>query len=309
MQNRLKQALLALTIGLIAVLTTGVRAAPAGLDPTLLVQIAVEDLDRSVEFYTETLGFELESVDRELQWARVKTGIDGVTIGIGQQETVKGSGTVSMNFGVEDVDSYRGALEAKGVRFEGPTITVPGVVRLATLHDPDGNRIRLATDLKPGDQAPASAPEPAPVRIEDLAFIAGTWRGELFGANADERWSQPEANHMVGLFRMWNANGPTLYEILEFVETTEDGQPQVHFRFKHINAIKLDQWENDKPLEFVCTEADDNRAVFTATSDEQLAVTNMIYHREGGTLRVTVHGVHDSGEAFAFTAEYQRAGG
>lgn len=145
-----------------------------------------------------------------------------------------------------------------------------------------------------------------PESIDELGFIAGTWRGELFGAQAEERWSEPEANHMVGLFRMWNAKGPTLYEICEFVERTEGGETQIHFRFKHINAIKLDLWEKDKPLEFRCADVEDQRAVFTATSDEQRAVTKMIFHREGDTLRITVHGEHDSGEAFAFTAEYQR---
>jgi len=112
--------------------------------PTLLVQLRVADLDRAVEFYTETLGFELERVDRPLKWARIKSGITGVTIGLGEGEDAKGSGTVSLNFGVGDIDGARRILEARGVVFLGPTQDIPGVVRLADFKDPDGNTIRLA---------------------------------------------------------------------------------------------------------------------------------------------------------------------
>jgi len=147
-----------------------------------------------------------------------------------------------------------------------------------------------------------------PSSIDQLGFIAGTWRGELFGEKIEEHWSQPEAYHMVGVFRMWNTQGPSLYELCEFVETpspdTADVQ-EILLRFKHINAITLDQWETDKPLEFRCTDVTDQRAVFTATSKEQRAVTEMIYHRDEDVLRVMVKGEHDNGEAFEFTAEFE----
>lgn len=126
-------------------------AGQSGAEPrwsgTLLTQVAVTDLDRSVAFYTETLGFTLQRRNDSLQWARIDTGIPNVIIGLGVQPAAKGSGTLSLNFGVEDIDAARAALEAKGVVFNGETMTVPGVVRLAELTDPDGNRIRLAQDI------------------------------------------------------------------------------------------------------------------------------------------------------------------
>ncbi len=114
---------------------------------SLLVQLQVADLDRAVAFYSETLGMEVESVNQDLQWARIKPGIAGVTIGLGVGEPgseVKGSGSVSINLGVNNLDETREILEGKGVEFLGPTLEIPGVVRLADLVDPDGNRIRLA---------------------------------------------------------------------------------------------------------------------------------------------------------------------
>ena len=115
---------------------------------TLLVQIAVSDLDEAVSFYRDTLGFELESRDDDLNWARIKPGIANVTIGLGAGGAAQGSGTMSLNFSVADLDTARATLESRGVVFDGPTITVPGVVRLADLRDLDGNRIRLAQDIK-----------------------------------------------------------------------------------------------------------------------------------------------------------------
>lgn len=110
----------------------------------LLVQLQVADLDRAVAFYSETLGMEVESVNRDIQWARIKPGIRNVTIGLGVGDAAAGSGSSSVNLGVNNLDETRRILEARGVEFLGPTIEIPGVVRLADLKDPDGNTIRLA---------------------------------------------------------------------------------------------------------------------------------------------------------------------
>lgn len=117
--------------------------------PTLLVQMRVADLERSVHFYRDLLDLKVVHRNDELRWVKVSHGMDGVTIGIGQGDDAAGSGTVSINLGVKDVDGARRLLEKRGVSFLQPTITVPGVVKLADLLDPDGNKIRLAQALTP----------------------------------------------------------------------------------------------------------------------------------------------------------------
>ena len=110
----------------------------------LLVQMAVRDLDRSLAFYRDVLELPLASHEPELEWAKFETGMPGVRIGIGRQDSVTGSGTVSINIGVRDVDDARAVLETRGVKFTGPSVNIPGVVKLAGFQDPDGNRLRLA---------------------------------------------------------------------------------------------------------------------------------------------------------------------
>jgi len=112
--------------------------------PTLLVQLGVSDLDRAIEFYTDTLEFRLEERNDQLNWARIDIGMPDVTIGLGAVAEPAGSGTASFNIGVTDIDAARALLESRGVEFLGPTIRIPGVVELADFRDPDGNKIRLA---------------------------------------------------------------------------------------------------------------------------------------------------------------------
>ena len=44
---------------------------------------------------------------------------------------------------VDDLVSAQDDLRHKGVAFEGSVEEIPGVVRIATFRDPDGNRLQL----------------------------------------------------------------------------------------------------------------------------------------------------------------------
>lgn len=48
---------------------------------------------------------------------------------------------------MNDIDSSRKQLEDKDVRFDGDTMEIPGMVKLATFYDPDGNKMMLFQTL------------------------------------------------------------------------------------------------------------------------------------------------------------------
>jgi catechol 2,3-dioxygenase-like lactoylglutathione lyase family enzyme len=115
---------------------------------TLLVQLRVSNLEKAIEFYTSILNFELVKRNDSLHWAELSFGIPGVLVGLGEGEEVRGSGTASLNIGVQNVDRARTVLEHRGVTFLRPTLEIPGKVKLADFVDPDGNKIRLAETIR-----------------------------------------------------------------------------------------------------------------------------------------------------------------
>ena len=119
---------------------------PAGLSyrPELLIQLAVADLNRAIEFYTKVLGFELTERRDDLKFAHIATNVPGLQIGLNAVADPKGTGSAVLNISVADTASARHALEARGVAFLGETVVIPGKVSLAQFADPDGNTLRLA---------------------------------------------------------------------------------------------------------------------------------------------------------------------
>jgi predicted enzyme related to lactoylglutathione lyase len=123
---------------------------PVPWEPSLLIQLQVADLDRSIRFYEGTLGFKVTERRDDLQFAHVDCGLAGLQLGLSAGGTKPPlAGSVVLNFGVTgDIEAVRKQLEEKGVVFLGPTMVIPGKVRLAEFKDPDGYRLRLAKDEK-----------------------------------------------------------------------------------------------------------------------------------------------------------------
>lgn len=113
---------------------------------TMTLAISVRDRHASAKWYSDMLGFELIHHFDEAGWSEMQTKTEGVTLGLGEQAEPAPGNTVPV-FGVSDIVSARKALEAVGVRFDGDTEVVEGMVSTATFFDPDGNAMMLAQDL------------------------------------------------------------------------------------------------------------------------------------------------------------------
>ena len=116
------------------------------LDNTISIAMSVKDRHLSADWYGEKLGFKLIFHIDEAGWSELQTNTDGVTLGLGEH-TEPAPGNMGPVFGVADIDTARKALEAAGVKFDGETDTVEGMVSTATFYDPDGNALMLAQDL------------------------------------------------------------------------------------------------------------------------------------------------------------------
>lgn len=110
--------------------------------------ISISDLGNALAWYQDVLGFELIYKLDDAGWAEITTPTKNVAIGLSQVEKVETAGGATIVFGVVDIDEARGQLEAKDVRFDGETMTIPDMVKLATFFDPDGNKFMLAEDLQ-----------------------------------------------------------------------------------------------------------------------------------------------------------------
>ena len=118
-------------------------------DRTITLSMPVGNLEDSIAWFRDMLGFEEVFKVPEAGWAEVSTSADGVSIGLEAGGAAEGRGTTPV-FGVVDIDAARSELEGKGVRFEGGTVELPGMVKLATFFDPDGNRFMFAQSLADG---------------------------------------------------------------------------------------------------------------------------------------------------------------
>ncbi len=121
----------------------------ATLDNTITLALSVRDRRLSAQWYSDNLGFALVHHIDDAGWTELQTKTEGVTLGLGEQTEPTPGNTVPV-FGVADIATARANLEAAGVRFDGETETIEGMVSTATFYDPDGNALMLAQDLSGG---------------------------------------------------------------------------------------------------------------------------------------------------------------
>jgi CreA protein len=105
----------------------------------------VKDFEQAKKFYGETLGlkktFEME------QWAEFAGAEGEASIGVaGVSHFAKEPGATIV-LRVDDIERERKRLESTGVKFEGKTEEIPGVVKLAVFRDPSNNRLQLCQVL------------------------------------------------------------------------------------------------------------------------------------------------------------------
>ncbi|HWU96740.1 MAG TPA: VOC family protein [Sphingomonas sp.] len=121
--------------------------AALGYDGGLTCAINVTDLDAGIAWYRDVLGMNLLYRVDEIAWCEFESPVARVNIGLAQRESVVQGGGATLTFGVTDIEAAKAVLDTAGVRQDGPIQDIPGMVRLLTFYDPDGNALMLYQDL------------------------------------------------------------------------------------------------------------------------------------------------------------------
>ncbi len=111
----------------------------------------VNDMERAKKFYGETLG--LKKTFEMPGWAEFGHAEGAPSIGLNgapRDAAAKGDSGATVVLRVADIEKKQRELAARGVKFEGRLEEVPGVVKIATFRDPDGNRLQLCQVLAQG---------------------------------------------------------------------------------------------------------------------------------------------------------------
>jgi catechol 2,3-dioxygenase-like lactoylglutathione lyase family enzyme len=108
----------------------------------LMPTLTVRDMDATVRFYTDVLGLQLK--ENWGTWAELVSP-DGTVIGVYREpELARGtSGSMSIGWGVPDLDRAMEELGARGVTFVGPVQDFYAI-RMAHFHDPEGHALYIA---------------------------------------------------------------------------------------------------------------------------------------------------------------------
>lgn len=115
--------------------------------------IFISNMDRAVEFYSNTLGLKLAG-----RWGDHYASIDigrGAAIGLHPAGSPKSprpgtAGSIQIGLAVDGkLEDVVADLTGKGVKFRGPIVD-DGAVRLAFFGDPDGNELYLCEVKKWG---------------------------------------------------------------------------------------------------------------------------------------------------------------
>jgi hypothetical protein len=141
----------------------------------------------------------------------------------------------------------------------------------------------------PGGQFADLHAQEASWTIEDLAWMAGHWAGDVeeLGGRVEEGWFGPADGSMSGVFRLVSAERGRMYELLLLEQEGQD----IFYRFKHVSP-GYREWE-EEPLEYRLIELAEQRAEFESTSaDPQPNLPHRIVYQRttDATLRIVVVG-------------------
>jgi len=115
-------------------------------DGGLTVSLPVSDLDKAIDWYQKTLGFELLYRLDDIGWCELTSSVEKVNVGLSVVESPNPGGATP-TFGVQDIKAAEASLRSQGVRIDGDIVTIEGMVSLLTFYDQDENSLMFYQEL------------------------------------------------------------------------------------------------------------------------------------------------------------------
>ena len=108
-------------------------------------------------------------------------------------------------------------------------------------------------------------------KLENIAWIAGTWHGEAFGGITEEIWSEPSGGSMMATFKLIVEGKVQFYEI-EVIREIEDS---LILQLKHFDS-DLKGWETkNETVDFPLIEITETKVVFEGMTFEKVSSNEM----------------------------------
>lgn len=138
-----------------------------------------------------------------------------------------------------------------------------GITNLSRLAvSPDGKKLAVAAELANQKLEP---------KLENIKWIAGNWKGEAFGGQTEENWSEPSGGSMMATFKLINNNKVVFYEI-EIIREVENS---LVLQLKHFGDDLKGWEEKDKTVDFPLKEITENKVVFEGMIFEKINANEM----------------------------------
>jgi hypothetical protein len=240
-------------------------------------------------------------------YTELATPLSSVLIVLVRGERPAGARIVP-TFHVSNLDDSVARLSKLNVKPSGPIVEMPGLARLVSIEDPDGNEIQLvqvaAVSRPPSNVAlPAeksmheetdtgeeeAVSGDAATSCKDAAFIIGAWRSKSGDSVQEEIWTPAYDGTMYGTGRFVQGGRMTFFELLRIEQRNED-------------LIYLAQPGGRKPTEFKMTEKGTQSVTFT-NPDHDFPKRIRYWIDEKGKLNAVVDDGTDKGKRQAFQWE------
>jgi hypothetical protein len=137
---------------------------------------------------------------------------------------------------------------------------ITNLTRLAI--SPDGKKLAIVGELLNKKLEP---------KLQNIKWIAGNWKGEAFGGQTEENWSDPSGGSMMATFKLIENDKVVFYEIV----IIRDVENSLTLQLKHFGS-DLKGWETkDETVDFPLKEITENKVVFEGMTFEKLSANEM----------------------------------